>query len=40
MVTTILMVNKIRSETLYLKFETCESIKQSGQEKEIRKMKH
>jgi len=39
MVTTILMVNKIRSEKLHQKFDTCENIKQSAQEKEIRKIK-
>ena len=33
MVTTILMINKIRSETVYSKFETSENIKASDNDK-------
>lgn len=33
MVTTILMINKIRTETVYPKFETSENIKASDNDK-------
>ncbi len=40
MVTSILMINKIRSETVYSKIATSENIKQLDKDKKVEDMKH